>query len=70
MNEELEGVIADSFDRLRGRFLGLIESWGMPERQEAGAKNTFKSLTYDMQEDITETLDAIIEAIDSSQNPS
>lgn len=39
--------IAQEFNTLRGRILGLIESWGLPERQEKGCKSTFKSLTYD-----------------------
>lgn len=39
--------IAQEFNTLRGRVLGLIESWGLPERQEKGCKSTFKSLTYD-----------------------
>lgn len=56
MSEELDGIVQDEFNRLRGRVLGLIESWGLPERQETGAKNTFKSLTYDAQERITELL--------------
>ncbi len=57
MNQELDGIISDEFNRLRGRVLGLIESWGLPERQENGAKNTFKSLSYDAQARITEILD-------------
>lgn len=39
--------IASEFNTLRGRILGLIESWGLNERQENGCKATFKSLTYD-----------------------
>lgn len=49
-------VLADEFNTLRGRILGLIESWGLPERQEAGCKATFKSLTYDAQARIAELL--------------
>lgn len=45
-------VIASHFDRLRGRILGLIESWGLPPTQERGAKSIFKSLTYDMEAEI------------------
>lgn len=56
MNEELEGILNDEFNRLRGRILGLIESWGLPASQERGAKSTFKSLSYDAQA-------AIIEAV-------
>ena len=58
MNEELEGIIADEFNRMRGRILGLIESWNLPERQENGAKNTFKSLSYDAQARIVELIEA------------
>lgn len=57
MNEEVEGIIQDEFNRLRGRMLGLIESWGLPERQEQGAKNTLKTLSYDAQARIVEVLD-------------
>lgn len=45
----IEDQVASEFNTLRGRVLGLIESWGLPERQENGAKATFKSLTYDAQ---------------------
>jgi hypothetical protein len=47
-----EAVIASHFDRLRGRILGLIESWGLPVAQERGCKQIFKSLTYDMEAEI------------------
>lgn len=50
----LEQEIAAEFNTLRGRILGLIESWGLPEKQENGCKATFKSLTYDSQARITE----------------
>lgn len=51
-----EEVIADEFNRLRGRLCGLIESWGLPERQEKGAIQTLKSLSYDSQKVVTELL--------------
>jgi hypothetical protein len=60
VNEELEGLLQDEFNRLRGRVLGLIESWGLPERQENGCKTTFKSLTYDSEAAITELVDAAL----------
>lgn len=53
-----ENTLASEFDTLRGRVLGLIESWGLPERQEAGAKQTFKSLTYDAQSRISELVES------------
>jgi len=49
-----EALIREEFNRMRGRVLGLIESWGLPERQENGCKSTFKSLTYDSEKVITE----------------
>jgi hypothetical protein len=52
-----EEALASEFDTLRGRVLGLIESWGMPEKQEKGCKNTFKTLTYDAQARIEKLLD-------------
>jgi hypothetical protein len=55
--EEFEGILTDEFNRLRGRILGLIESWGLDERQENGAKNTFKSLSYDAQARIVEVIE-------------
>lgn len=49
MTKQKEDLLVAEFNTLRGRILGLIESWGLPERQEQGAKATFKSLTYDAQ---------------------
>lgn len=45
-------VTAEEFNRLRGRICGLIESWGVPERQERAMIATFKALTYDAQKKI------------------
>jgi hypothetical protein len=58
LNEEFEGILEDEFNRMRGRILGLIESWGLPERQEKGAKNTFKTLSYDAEARITSAIEA------------
>jgi hypothetical protein len=55
---EAERLVAAEFNTLRGRVLGLIESWGLPEKQELGCKATFKTLTYDSQARILETLNA------------
>lgn len=52
--DRFDGAVAQEFNTLRGRILGLIESWGLPERQERGAKSTFKSLTYDAERVIKE----------------
>lgn len=54
---ETEQVIAAEFNTLRGRILGLIESWGLDPKQEQGCKSTFKSLTYDSQARILELLE-------------
>jgi hypothetical protein len=53
---EVESVVTEEMNRLRGRLCGLIESWGLPEKQERGAINTLKSLSYDAQKAITEAL--------------
>jgi hypothetical protein len=52
MSSSEEEIIIKEFNTLRGRVLGLIESWGLPERQEKGCKATFKSLTYDAEKSI------------------
>jgi hypothetical protein len=49
--------IASEFNTLRGRVLGLIESWGLPERQENGCKSLVKSLTYDSEKRIKELVE-------------
>lgn len=46
---EAEATVKASYNRLRGRLAGLIESWGLDERQERAAISTMKSLTYDME---------------------
>ncbi len=57
MSETPEAIVTEEFNRLRGRLCGLIESWGLPERQERAAIQTLKSLTYDSQKLIKELLD-------------
>jgi hypothetical protein len=44
---EVEDTIHIEMDRLRGRLLGLIESWGLDDRQESACKSTLKALSYD-----------------------
>lgn len=51
--EIMQLLLAEEFDRMRGRLCGLIESWGLPDRQESAAKSTLKSLSYDAQARIT-----------------
>lgn len=55
--DHLEQSISEEFNRLRGRLCGLIESWGLPERQERGAIQTLKTLSYDSQANLTALLD-------------
>lgn len=57
-------AIASHFDRLRGRILGLIESWGLPAVQERGCKSIFKSLTYDMEADINKLFTELQDQLD------
>lgn len=44
-----EDEISSEFNSLRGKILGLFESFGLPERQERAIKSTFKGLTYDFE---------------------
>jgi len=36
-------------DRFRGKMCGLIESWGLQEKQERAAISLMKTLSYDLQ---------------------
>lgn len=51
---EAERQLAAEFNTIRGRICGLIESFGLPERQERAAITTFKSLSYDAQASLSE----------------
>lgn len=42
-----EAQVSEEYNRLRGRLCGLVESWGVPEKQERAMIQTLKSLTYD-----------------------
>lgn len=54
---EATDLVAEEYNRLRGRLCGLIESWGVPERQERGMIQTLKSLTYDSEKVIKEIVE-------------
>ncbi len=54
--EEKDKLIVQEFNRLRGKIAGLIESWGLQEKQERGAINTFKSLSYDSEKVVKDLL--------------
>ena len=57
MASDRADLVAEEYNRLRGRLCGLIESWNLPERQERGAISTLKSLTYDSQAVIQELVE-------------
>lgn len=50
-----EEILTEGMNRLRGRLCGLIESWGLEDKQERAAISTLKALTYDLEKDIKET---------------
>lgn len=52
-----EEVVTDSFNRMRGRCCGLVESWGLDEKRERAMIQTLKSLTYDAQKEVMELLE-------------
>jgi hypothetical protein len=55
--EELEGEIRRSMNRLRGKLCGFVEACGLPERQERAIVSTLKNLSYDTEHDILDLLD-------------
>lgn len=54
---EVQKAVRVESNRLRGRLAGLIESWGLEERQERGAIATMKTLSYDAENTIVALLD-------------
>lgn len=52
-----EAVVVDSFNRMRGRCCGLVESWGLDDKRERAMIQTLKSLTYDTQKEVMELLE-------------
>lgn len=60
--KELEGDVRNEMNRMRGRLAGLIESWGLPERQERGAIQTMKSLSYDAENLVCDQIKAVSDA--------
>jgi len=51
-----EATFEKGMNNLRGRILGLIESWDLEERRERAIKATFKSLTYDLQAQVNDDI--------------
>lgn len=64
MNEDPEfdsvnELVKFHMDKLRGRLCGLIESWGLDERQERAAIQTLKSISYNSERIIKKAIDDI-----------
>lgn len=55
--KHLYAQTAAAMDRFRGRILGTVEGFNLDERQENSIKQLIKSLSYDVQETITDLLD-------------
>lgn len=53
---ELEQLIHKEFNTTRGRLAGMLESFGLNDKQERACITTMKSLSYDAEKRI---LDAI-----------
>lgn len=54
---EYLAALENEMNRIRGRLLGLIESFDLEPIQERAIKATLKTLTYDMQANLVEILD-------------
>lgn len=55
-SDDLEKIIREEFNRMRGRLCGFLEACGLPEKQERGAIATLKSLSYDSENLIVDVL--------------
>lgn len=53
-------LVRKELNTMRGRLCGLIESWGLPERQERGAIATLKSLSYESERVIAEMVEELV----------
>jgi len=54
MPSDNEAIVAEEYNRLRGKLCGLIEACGLTEKQERGMIQTLKSLTYDSEKVVKE----------------
>ncbi len=52
MADDPEKVVHDEFNRMRGQLCGFIEAVGLPEKQERGAIQTLKTLSYAAEEKV------------------
>lgn len=55
----IEDIVHREMNRIRGRLAGAIEACGLDERQERGAINTLKSLSYDSEAVIVEAINTL-----------
>lgn len=51
--QDLLDQISRTQNRLRGRLCGLVESWGLPEKRERAMIGTLKSLSYDLEAELS-----------------
>lgn len=56
MTDSIENELKRGMDRIRGRLLGLLESFNLDPKHERAAVSTLKSLSYDLQSDLLELL--------------
>jgi hypothetical protein len=56
VNEEAVRQVREHMNRLRGRLFGAVEATGMPLKQQNAVKGLIRTLTYDLQADLEETL--------------
>lgn len=52
-------LVADEYNRLRGRLCGLVESWGLDPKRERAMISTLKSLTYDSEATVQDLVKAV-----------
>jgi hypothetical protein len=50
-------LVHDRFDQIRGRLCGLIESFGLEDKQERACIQTLKTLSYDSEKALIELVD-------------
>lgn len=52
VDKNLEDAVIREMNRFRGKVLGAIEAFGLPERQEAGIKTVVKNFSYEAEKEI------------------
>ncbi len=67
-DEEREAEIRKGMNRLRGQMCGLLESFGLPERQERAAVQALKSLSYDNEAHFVDIIKPHLLLLEEKQN--